>query len=258
MSQRERPNIVNLPQSTDSYLNISNSSDTTSPKVVSTCSSELFVAMTEDKLATETNSAERLSSELTNHPNYTQDEGALDMSNMPWDTDAVVDAESDTIEDQPPQPKTRKRKRKSIAPQEPTLLEPAEIVSKSRKFLRRTAKKVKAPTAVIVQPFSSDKTEHDEGGLHSASVEELLFRPVTSSPAHAEVVKASKSNPSKFKRLRLSVNQFFKGSFWDPPKSTRRESRRPPQWWVASPPNSKSRRGRKPTAPKDKVSSDSK
>jgi hypothetical protein len=185
--------------------------------------------MTEDKLATETNSAEQLSSELTNHPNYTQDEGALDMSNMPSDTDLVVDAESDTVEDQLPQLKTQKQKWKSIAPQEPTLLELAEIVTKSQKFLRGTAKKVKAPTAVVVQPFSSDvETEHDEGSLHSASIEELLFQPVTSSPAHSEVVKAPKSNPSKFKCLCLSVNQFFKGSFWDPLKSARRESRHPP------------------------------
>jgi hypothetical protein len=140
---------------------------------------EPFVALMEDELATETNSTERLSPGLPNHANSAQDEGDLQMSNIPWDAGAVVDPESDTVEDHPPQPKTRKRKRKSIAAHEPTLLEPAEIVRKSRRLLRGTAKDVKAPPVAIVQPSSSDvetpndlvESDPDETGLHSTSVE---------------------------------------------------------------------------------------
>ena len=34
-------------------------------------------------------------------------------------------------------------------------------------------------------------------------------------------------------RIHSSIVQFFKGSFWSPPESTKRVRRPPPQWWNA-------------------------
>ena len=39
---------------------------------------------------------------------------------------------------------------------------------------------------------------------------------------------------SRLSRIRSSVDQFFKGSFWDPPESTKRVRKPPSQWWTPS------------------------
>jgi hypothetical protein len=54
---------------------------------------------------------------------------------------------------------------------------------------------------------------------------------------------ASGSPKSRFSRIRSSVNQFFTGSFWDPPKSEKRVRRPPSQWW--SPHDKVSKKGNK-------------
>jgi len=50
--------------------------------------------------------------------------------------------------------------------------------------------------------------------------------------------------PSKYRRIRSSMVQFFKGSFWSPPESTKRVRRPPSQWW--SPTSSLNTSNRKP------------
>jgi hypothetical protein len=47
---------------------------------------------------------------------------------------------------------------------------------------------------------------------------------------------------SSSSRIHSSIVQFFKGSFWSPPESTKRVRRPPSQWWNAIDPLQKSHR----------------
>lgn len=50
---------------------------------------------------------------------------------------------------------------------------------------------------------------------------------------------------SRLSRIRSSVGQFFKGSFWDPPESTKRVRKPPSKWWTPSGSLKKRKRKRK-------------
>lgn len=57
----------------------------------------------------------------------------------------------------------------------------------------------------------------------------------------------------KLRRPRMSVGQWFKGSLWDPPNSTKRERRPPSQWWMPSSTVPKIRKKKPKETQKDEV-----
>jgi hypothetical protein len=69
-------------------------------------------------------------------------------------------------------------------------------------------------------------------------------QPESTPSAECDVIQKPRKKGSKLSRISASVNQWFKGSFWDPPQSTRRQSRPPSKWWVASPASVRSKRNR--------------
>jgi hypothetical protein len=107
----------------------------------------------------------------------------------------------------------------------------------------KVKKATRASRQMVSNEFSDVETNELEADDEQTNghVEKSI---VNKSSSKRRPIKDTSGSPkSRFSRIRSSVNQWFTGSFWDPPKSEKRVRRPPSQWW--SPHDKVSKQGSK-------------
>ena len=131
--------------------------------------------------------------------------------------------------------KSNPRKRKSKFKRSQGISDPQKQIEPRAKR-QRLSKVTEAapPTSRSVSLEPSGRVTNETRLLRNREADEVCRIPLYDYDKMlqgGEVSKQGHKRLSGLNRIRSSVRQFFKGSFWDPPDSGKRARRPPSQWW---------------------------